>query len=387
MNIILFNSETLVARELFNALAKRNDIRFINVAIPFSPPSEHAETIFETLKKHCPALVISINDAGYDTRGELQKKLISAGCYIANWYHDYPFYYHEFHSRAYTPSPRRIDFISEKSYTAVLESKGYASHFLPLATDPVYFNTNTPRVPERDIAFVGNSSLHLMDIIITEEMAENIQKCKALYADLKKAYYNDFTLNIRELIIQNCSLWKKQITVPEEKFIFAMEWMIGYQFRRDFLVDISKTYKDRFVLFGDPYWQQFVKDSLVTPEACYYDNLCRYYRTTKINLNINRIQIRTSFTQRHFDTKAAGAFLLTEKRECNSLYFITDGPNQELVEYESLSHCKELIDYYLTHEEERERIAENGIDKILRNHTYDNRIEEMLAVCRERWRF
>jgi spore maturation protein CgeB len=385
MNIIFFNSETLVARELCNALNKRKDIRLINVKIPFSPPSEHAGQIFETFEKHTPALVLSINDAGYDTQGKLQEYIIASGSYIANWYHDYPFYYHQFHNRAYTPSSQRIDFVSEKSYTDILESKGYAGHFLPLAADPAYFNTDSPRIFERDIAFVGNSSLQLMDIIITEEMAENIENCKTFHHDLKKAYYDDFTRNIRDLIFKNRPLWEHRITVPEEKFVFAMEWMIGFQYRRDFLVDISNTYKDRFVLFGDLYWKQYVKESKVTPEACYYDNLCRYYRTTKINLNVNRIQIRTSFTQRHFDTKAAGAFLLTDKRECNGRYFITEGPDKEIVEYESLAHCKKLIDYYLVHEEERERIAENGIENVLRNHTYNNRITEILEVCRKTW--
>ncbi len=385
MNIIFFNSETLVARELCNALDKRKDIRLINVKIPFAPPPDSVERIFETFKKHTPSLVLSINEAGYDIQGKLQEYILSSGSYIVNWYHDYPFYYHEFHNRAYTPSPQRIDFISEKSYTEILESKGYASHFLPLATDPAYFNTKSPREFERDIAFVGNSSLHLMDIVINEEMAKTIENLCTFHHYLKKAYYNDFTTNNRDLIVKNKSLWEGTISVTEEKFIFAMEWMIGYQYRRDFLVDISHTYKDNFTLFGDLYWEQFVKESKVTPEACYYDNLCHYYRTSKINLNINRIQIRTSFTQRHFDCKAGGAFLLIDKRDCNSKFFVTDGTDKEIVEYESLSHCKELINYYLEHEDERERIAENGIEKILKNHTYDNRIEEIIAVSKKVW--
>lgn len=385
MNIIFFNSKTLVTRELVNALKKRNDLRLINIKIPPRPSPERIRKIFDTFKEYTPAIVLSINDAGYDLDGKLQGIILRSGSYIANWYHDYPFFEHEFQKRLYQPSKKRIDFISEKSYVDLLKSKGFNSYFLPLATDPLFFNTNEPRKFERDIAFVGNSSLELMDIIINEEMSEEIKRFSNLYLQLKDAYYQNFTISIRNLLIKKRNIWEKRIKIPEEKFIFGMEWMIGYQYRRDFIVAISNKYKDTFTVYGDLYWKKYVDKSPVTPEACYYDNLCHYYRTTKVNLNVNRVQIRTSFTQRHFDCKASGAFLLTDKRECNSQFFITEGTNKEIAEYESLSQCNELIQYYLEHEDERERIAEAGIERILNSHTYDNRIEEIKTVCKKEW--
>ena len=385
MNIIFFNSKTLVTRELVNALKKRNDVQLITIQLPLRPPAESAQEIFDKFKKYTPALFLSINDAGYDLEGKLQELVIKSGSLIVNWFHDYPFYEHEFKNKPYQLSEKRIDFISEKSYVDLLKSKGFNSYFLPLATDPAYFNTNEPRTFKRDIAFVGNSSLALMDTIISDEMSEALEKFGKLYLQLKNAYYEDFTISIRDLLLKNKRLWNDKIKIPQEKFIFGMEWMIGFQHRRDFIIDISNTYKDNFVVFGDLYWKQFVNNSKVTPEACYYDNLCHYYRTTKINLNVNRVQIRTSFTQRHFDCKASGAFLLTDKRECNGQFFITEGPDKEIAEYESLPHCHELIKYYLEQEDERERIAEAGIERILNNHTYDNRIEEIKNVCKKKW--
>ncbi len=385
MNIIFFNSETLVTRELINALDTRKDIRLINVPIPPHPSPENVPRIFEKLKAYTPALFLSINDAGYDSEGKMQDCIVQSDSYLVNWYHDFPFYNHVFKNHTYTPSPRRIDFVSEESYVDLLRNRGFISYFLPLATDPAFFNSKEPRVFERNLAFVGNSTLKLMDDIITEEIGGEIEKSGEFFLECKKKYYSDFTQSIRNLIVNDKNKWKDKITIPIEKFIFCMEWMIGFQFRRDFMTDISNTYKENFTLFGDLYWKQFIKESKVTPEACYYDNLCHYYRTTKINLNLNRIQIQTSFTQRHFDTKASGAFLLTDKRACSNRYFITEGPDKEIVEYDSLTHCKELIDYYLDHEEERERIAGNGIERILANHTYKNRIEEIIAVCKKEW--
>jgi spore maturation protein CgeB len=385
MNILFLHSQTLVTRELAHALTNRKDITCISVQIPVSPPPESIDRIFDTLVPYTPALFLSINDAGYDKDGIFQKRILQSGSSIVNWYHDYPFYDHDFKGRQYVPSKNRIDFVSEKTYVNLITARGGTSFFLPLATDPAYFSPQFPRTFERDIAFVGNSSLVLMDRIITEEVSNEITRHKELYHYLKNAYYKDFTISVRDLILEQKHAWLHTITVPEETFVFCMEWLIGYQFRRDFIVDVSNTYTDQFTVFGDLYWQQFITKSRVTPEACYYDNLCRYYRTTKINLNVNRIQIRTSFTQRHFDCKASGAFLLTDKRACNADFFITDGPDQEIVQFDSLAQCHEQIRYYLAHEDERERIAQNGIQRILKNHTYDNRIEEIKTVCTKVW--
>ncbi len=385
MNIIFFNSKTLVTRELVHAIQKRADVRLINIIIPVFPPPDSAEQIFEKFKKHTPALFLSINDAGYDLDARLERLILQSGSYIINWHHDYPLYYHEFKNKKHFPSKNRIDFVSEKSYVDCLQARGYRAFFLPLATDPLYFNTREPRVFKRDIAFVGNSTAVLMDSVIKEDVAAEIEKHGALFSQLKKAYYRDFTISVRDLLLARKKTWQDSIVIPEDKFIFGMEWMIGYQFRRDFIKEISNTYTDRFTVYGDLYWKQFIDKSPVTPEACYYDNLCHYYRTTKINLNVNRIQVRTSFTQRHFDCKASGAFLLTDKRECNSRFFVTEGPHKEIAEFDSPSRCRELIRYYLEHEEERERIAQAGIENVLNNHTYDNRIEEIKQVCKRVW--
>ncbi|MGD9202297.1 MAG: glycosyltransferase [Chitinispirillia bacterium] len=386
MNVVFFNSETLVTRELIAALKKRSGIRLIIINIPIYPDPNLANEVYNKFKEFVPGLVFSINDAGYDIEGKIHDLIVSSGSFQINWYHDYPFYDTIFKKRPYPLSPKRIDFVSELSYVNLLRSKGFNSYFLPLATDPSYFNIKEPRIPKRNIAFVGNSSYALMDNILSKELTEEIERFSQLLLTVKNAYNEDHQFNVRQYLADNRHIWKSSIHIPSDKFIFGIEWMVGYLCRRDFLVNISKIYGKSFMLFGDPYWIYFIDKDQVSGEACYYDNLCHYYRTTKINLNINRIQINTSFTQRHFDCKACGAFLLTDKRLCISQYFITEGKQKEMVEFESQRHCHELIDYYLEHEEEREDIAMRGREKILKYHTYSNRIEEMFHICKKEWR-
>lgn len=385
MNVIFIQSGTLVTKEMINALKQRNDIKLIIINLKMFPPPEMAEEIFDQIKMYTPGIVITINEAGYDIEGKLHELIVKSGSYQINWHHDYPFYYHEFRGLPLLKSPQRIDFVSDFIYLKGLKEKGFNAHFLPLATDLSYFNTNGKCSYERDIAFVGNSSFAFLDNVLHQSLSKELEQRGELFLKMKHAYYRNPQFNIRQHLLTLDKTNLEDLAVTREQFIFGLEWMIGYLYRRDFVVQLAKVYQDLFTIFGDPYWSNFIKESQVSTLACYYDNLCKYYRSTKINLNINRIQIPTSFTQRHFDCKASGAFLITDKRELNKVFFVTEGPEQEIVEYHSLSHCIELISYYLKHPDERQQIANAGIEKIRKNHTYNNRVTEMFYVCKQEW--
>jgi spore maturation protein CgeB len=47
-------------------------------------------------------------------------------------------------------------------------------------------------------------------------------------------------------------------------------------------------------------------------------------------------------------------------------------------EYNNLSQLQELIDYYLEHEDEREKIRISGHEFVKNNYTYKNRWESVL---------
>jgi len=386
LNVIFFSSQTFLNKELTAALKRCSDVQPLFVEIPLLPPVNAVETIFEQLKPYLPAIIVSLNDAGFDHAGVLGSLLATSGSYVLNWYYDDPLYEQIFYKRIISDTTKRIDFVSEESFVPLLCKKGRSVHFMPLATDPAYFNTkgDSPLFTY-DISFVGNSSLQFMDSIINETMQKELEKFKALLYHVKTMYYNNAQSDVRQYLFSHRREWEKSITVDPDAFVFAMVWTIGYMYRKDFIVDLAHSFKERFMCFGDIYWTNFIEKSQVSTDALYYINLCRYYRSSKINININRIQTQTSFTQRIFDCKASGAFLLTDKRTLNSRYFKTSGIGQEIVEFESLAHCKKLIDYYLVHEQERLQIAENGRDNVLTHHTYDNRLREMLAIAKNEW--
>jgi spore maturation protein CgeB len=385
LNVLFFRTKTFLNKEMENSLKKRHDLTVLCVDIPVQPQPEMAPHIFEQLKPHLPAIIITLNDAGFDLSGDLGKLVSQTGSLVVNWYYDDPLYERIMHKRVYADLANRIDFVSEQCFVQVLLQKGHDTHFLPLAVDPAYFNTSSPFSGyQYDISFTGNSSLEFMDNLITPAMQKDIDNCKDLLVNISALYRSNPRIDLASHLLGIRNQWAHKIASSHEQFVFCMVWLAGYFYRKDFVVGLAKTFEKRFVCFGDIYWTNFIDKSQVSTDAMYYKNLCRYYRSCKVNININRIQTQTSFTQRVFDCKASGAFLLTDKRELNGRYFVTSGENAELIEYESFDHCKKLVRYYLEHDAEREAIAMRGREKVMEQHTYDNRVKEMMGIVYEK---
>jgi spore maturation protein CgeB len=81
--------------------------------------------------------------------------------------------------------------------------------------------------------------------------------------------------------------------------------------------------------------------------------------------------------RRTYDIAACRGFQLADlKPDMRDLFAV----GEEIVCFSSLDELKEKIAYYLDREGERRAIAEAGYRRVLRDHTYERRTEEMLAI-------
>ena len=112
--------------------------------------------------------------------------------------------------------------------------------------------------------------------------------------------------------------------------------------------------------------------------ADYYDEMPYVFMNSKINLNITLRSIRTGIPLRALDIMGCGGFLITNYQEEMGWYF---KEGEDYVCYTDYEELMEKIDYYLKHDNERKRIAENGCQKVRENHTLRKRIEEMIEMC------
>lgn len=110
----------------------------------------------------------------------------------------------------------------------------------------------------------------------------------------------------------------------------------------------------------------------------YYDTMPYVFKCSKINLNISLRSIQTGIPLRCMDILGAGGFLLTNYQSDLFEHFV---PDEDFVYYESDKDLMAKCEYYLTHDEERQRIAQNGHAKAAQNHTYEKTIKQMLEAA------
>jgi spore maturation protein CgeB len=104
-----------------------------------------------------------------------------------------------------------------------------------------------------------------------------------------------------------------------------------------------------------------------------FRDMSKIYSASKIGFNSSIIN---DINMRMFEILGCGCFLLT--------YYIKDNGFNELfkegkhlVAFKSNKQMLKLIDYYLEHPEEREKIAEAGYKLAINRHTYYHRVQSM----------
>ena len=108
----------------------------------------------------------------------------------------------------------------------------------------------------------------------------------------------------------------------------------------------------------------------------YWSEMPKVFRMSKINLNFTIPNIKSGLPLRIWDVIGAGGFLMTNYQAEIPMYF-EDG--KELICFEDERELVQKAAYYLKHEDERLEIAEKGYQKVKRYHSYQERLNQMIA--------
>jgi hypothetical protein len=83
---------------------------------------------------------------------------------------------------------------------------------------------------------------------------------------------------------------------------------------------------------------------------------------------------------RLFEATGVGTLLITDWKD--NLHEMFE-PDKEIVAYRSAGECVELVQYYLAHESERQAIAHAGHRRVLREHTYRHRMQQLVDMVEQ----
>ncbi len=114
--------------------------------------------------------------------------------------------------------------------------------------------------------------------------------------------------------------------------------------------------------------------------ADYEKNMPIIFHNSKINLNITLKSITSGIPQRVLDILACGGFCLTNYQpEIGELF--ADG--EELVMYTSEEDFQQKLEYYLTHDEERQQIAASGLKAVMERFDLRDRVGILLEAMEQ----
>jgi SAM-dependent methyltransferase len=143
-----------------------------------------------------------------------------------------------------------------------------------------------------------------------------------------------------------------------------------WPYRGELLKWLQDTYGDRYCKFGWP--QQTVRN----------EALNEVYANTKVivgdSLCLN-FDHPYYWSDRVYETIGRGGFIIHPFIKGMDEEF-TDGQNIAFYEYGNFDQLKSTIDYYLEHDEERERIRQAGHEFVKNNATYTQRLQRMLDI-------
>ena len=128
------------------------------------------------------------------------------------------------------------------------------------------------------------------------------------------------------------------------------------------------------------YKQSMISNVRHCGTVSYDDEMPKLFKIAKINLNDTRRSIKNGIPLRAMDVMGCGGFLLSNYQEDFFRHF-EPGVHMEL--YGSIDEAIEKCDYYLHHASEREKIKNNAYDIMLKDHTYEKRLQEMLGKIDE----
>ena len=124
----------------------------------------------------------------------------------------------------------------------------------------------------------------------------------------------------------------------------------------------------------------FLRNVQVHQGVDYNTDMSKIFFLSKINLNITLPSIETGLPQRILDIMGSGGFVLTNyQEEIDELFTV----GKDIEVFHNLDELIEKINYYLTHEQERLKIAMNGYLRVREHFSYTHQLKKILRIVEE----
>ena len=323
-----------------------------------------------------PDLIFSVNLRGLDCRGVVGEMALRMGIPLAVWFVDSP----EFILSQETLPPSEVTslFLWDRSYLPQLRRLGYRSFFLPLAADPILAQSAQPagRFHSR-ISFVGNSLVS--DFL--SRLAVKFPRNAATEELMERSVSAILAHRGKQLAALDKVIAESGVSFPHrEALLFFRAYAVHSATTRYRTMLLRRLLPHGLTFFGDPPGWEAIFGSGITakPDVHYFSETPAVYASSEVNFNATSLQMPTTVNQRLFDVPLSGGFLLTDRQEALSELFDED----EVALYEGVDDVAEKALFYLARPAVCRKIAVKARQRVLAEHTYEQRMGELLRFLR-----
>lgn len=332
------------------------------------------ELVFMVHEKHCDC-IFSLNYIPI-----LASVAQSCGIRYVSWTEDSPAY------PLYSPTrnyPCNYEYVFDKEELYRLQVTGSSRVFpATLASDPTFFDEQIKKHSpmESEVCFLGTlySKTDFERIAFKDDYLKGytdglIQAQKFVYGC--NLIEPALTPDIAKSILSLCNDDVPDGYCIDERYAaaYVLEKKVTGCERVEYLSEIGKHF-DLTIHTGsqpDP-----TVNATYKGYADYDTEMPRIFHDAKINLHFAPRNIHSGVSLRVFDVLACHGFLLTTwQPEIAELF--EDG--KELVIFSEKEELLDKISYYLKHDDERKKIAEEGYNKICCDYTYEKILSRLLC--------
>ncbi len=351
--------------------------------------TDFVEKMLQEVLEFEPDMVLTLNHLGVDKEGVLTNLLEKLELPLASWFVDNP--HLVLHLYKGLASPWVCLFTWDKDNIEPLKNQGFPHVWhLPLGTAPTRFKPQTVSVPaawHAPISFVGNSMYY--------KVGQRMKKgrfAKPLllqYKTLARDFAQSPETRMPVFLENHPTGGPLYASLADTESRLAFETMLTWEATRLYRLQCVQGMLEGGqnnhcipLLVGDEGWHVALRKEKRPfrwlPPLAYYDELPLFYPFSAINFNATSMQMKGAVNQRVFDVPAAGAFLLTDARAQMPELF----EPHEMATYSEPAEIPELITRFTQYPREREAFIQSGRKRVLACHTWEHRLDSLVATMR-----
>lgn len=258
-------------------------------------------------------------------------------------------------------------------------------YYLPLAS--MFYESYIPSAGDNylyDVSLIGNLYKATYPILKDKLDKYHLGFLEGIMTAQRGIYGSYFVLDLlreRKEEVENINK-KIGLKLSPEQISYSLAAYITYLDRLSLMAMMSRRfYTALFTRAMDEREKEVMKSLHVLPQVDYYKEMPDVFRKTRINLNPPFRAVWSAIPQRALDIMSSGGFLLSGFTAELDYYFRKD---VELVLYDSVEDAVAKAQFYLKHDDIREKIKMAGYEKVRKEFRYEDRLTIIIETLEKR---